>query len=158
MPHVSLTFTHKFPLFPQVYCRKGLFAMYYIMLAHKVVGTFLQFSKGLPVVTNVTQITNNVPLLLTYYQGTCHYPFWHSHLTDRRRQHMLYIPNPKDPGSRGEKYITRECGILNDGNKVDELCWKWSRDLRLYHRLKFQINPLLRQYSSGLTIKHSSDS
>ena len=69
VPRGILTFTHKFPLFPQVSWIKRPFTMSSKMLAHKVVGPSSRFSEGFPVVTQVTKITNDVLFLIAYYQN-----------------------------------------------------------------------------------------
>ena len=56
--------------------------MSYIMLYHKFVGTSSRCSKGSPVVTHVTQITNDVPLSMAYYLDTWYYPYRHADLID----------------------------------------------------------------------------
>ena len=53
------------------------------MLYHKFVGTSSRCSKGSPVVTHVTQITNDVPLSMAYYLDTWYYPYRHADLIDR---------------------------------------------------------------------------
>ena len=53
-----------------------------IMLSREVVGPSSRFSKVFPVVTNVTQITKDVMLLMVYYQYIRHYPSRHADLID----------------------------------------------------------------------------
>ena len=97
MPRGLLTFTYKFPLFPRVFKRKFPFAMYSILLDHKVFGPSSHSSKGYPVVTRVTQITKNVPFALAYYRDTWHYPSWNAELVDMGGATHIFRPKSKGP-------------------------------------------------------------
>ena len=96
--------------------------MSYTMLAHNVVGPSSRFSKGFAVVvTHVKKITNYVLFSLEHHQYTWHHTSRKSDLTDKGGGGMLSIPNPKDPGSRGDKYRTSECrriGGRQQGGKI----------------------------------------
>jgi hypothetical protein len=93
------------------------------MLApNMVVGPTTRVVMGFPRVTRRTQSTNNVPFLLAYYRDTWHYPSWHSDLKQGGGQPLLSIPNPKDPGLKGEKFKQVFAADSADSNKVGKFC------------------------------------
>jgi hypothetical protein len=95
------------------------------MLDHNdVVGPTTRFSLGFPVVILATQITKDVLVSLAYYHRKTHGTIPLGTQTSRQGgQPMLSIPEPKDPGLRGDKYWTSGADeMAHDDNKVGELC------------------------------------
>jgi hypothetical protein len=80
------------------------------------------FNQGFPVVSHVTQITNDVPFSLAYYRDTRHYPSRHSDLPDGGGNPCCSSQRQKDPGSRGDKSNKCMRTYWRNGNKVGEFC------------------------------------